>query len=48
MPKRIYKKPAPTQNTIVSNTVKEGISFADVTKASNQFEIAIPSSLASI
>ena len=39
---RNYKKPTPTQNTIVFNTVKEGISFADITKASNQSEIAIP------
>ena len=45
---RNYKKLAPTQNTIVSNTFKEGTSFADITKASNQSEIAIPTSPASI
>ena len=39
---RNIKKSAISQNTIVSNTVREGISFADVAKASNQSEIAIP------
>ena len=45
---RNIKNRAPNQNAIVSNNVREGISFADAAKASNQFEIAIPISPASI
>ena len=45
---RNLKKPAPTQSPIVSNNDREGISFADAAKASNQSEISIPTISASI
>ena len=39
---RYIKKPAPVQNSIISNTVREGKFFADVAKASCHSEIANP------